>query len=169
MAILDEAKLALRIAAATTDFDSEISGLIDAALADLSLAGLALEDTDEPLLKQAVLTYCKAKFGYDNPDADRFQLSYDLLKAHLTLAEEYTTYCVTFTVISGGLPVYEAYIYIDGVEDPLTTNSQGAAVYRTTDKNIDVDYAVSKTGYATQTGSVYVDTDKAVGVLLVAA
>jgi hypothetical protein len=169
MAILDEAKLALRIAAATTDFDGEITGLINAALADLRLAGLALEDTDEPLLKQAVITYCKAKFGYDNPDADRFQLSYDLLKAHLTLAEDYTTYCVTFTVTSGGLPVDGAYIFIDMVGALLTTNSLGVAAYRTPDKNIDVGYAVSKTGYVTQTGSVYVDADKAVGVALVEA
>jgi hypothetical protein len=168
MAILDEAKLALRIAAATTDFDSEISGLIDAALADLSLAGLAAGDTAKPLIKQAVITYCKGNFGYDNPDADRLRLAYDLLKAHLTLAEDYITYGVTFTVTAGGLPIDEANIFIDRAGASLITNSLGEAVYRTTDKNIDVDYVVSKTGFYTQTGSVYADTDKEVGVELVA-
>lgn len=169
MAILDEAKLALRIAAATTDFDSEISGLIDAALADLSLAGLATGDTAKPLIKQAVITYCKGSFGYDNPDADRLRLAYDLLKAHLTLAEDYITYSITFTVTSGGLPVDDACVFIDRVGASLITNSLGEAVYRITDKNIDVDYVVSKTGYVTQTGSVYVDADEAVGVALIAA
>ncbi|MFX4263120.1 head-tail connector protein [Pelotomaculum propionicicum] len=169
MAILDEVKLALRIAATTTDFDTEITGLINAALADLHLAGLAAGDTTDPLIKQAVITYCKAGFGYDNPDADRLQRSYGLLKAHLTLADDYVTYSVTFTVTSGGLPVGDAYIYIDGVEDPLKTNSLGAAVYRTKEKNIDVGFTVSKSGYVSQTGSVYVDADKAVEVVLVAA
>ena len=167
MAILDEAKLALRIAAATTDFDSEISGLIDAALADLSLAGLAAGDTAKPLIKQAVITYCKGNFGYDNPDADRLRLAYDLLKAHLTLAEDYITYSVTFTVTAGGLPVDDAYVFIDRAGDSLITNSLGEAVYRSVDKNIDVDYVVSKTGFYTQTGSVYADADKEVGVALV--
>ena len=169
MAILDETKLALRIAAATTDFDSEISGLIDAALADLNLAGLAAGDTAKPLIKHAVITYCKGNFGYDNPDADRLRLAYDLLKAHLTLAEDYITYSITFTVTAGGLPVDDANIFIDGVGASLATNSLGEVVYRTTDKNIDVGYAVSKTGYVTQTGSVYVDADTAVGVAMVAA
>lgn len=169
MAILDEVKLALRIAAATTDFDTEITGLINAALADLRLAGLAAEDITDPLIKQAVITYCKAGFGYDNPDADRLQRCYGLLKAHLTLADDYVTYSVTFTVTSGGLPVNETYIYIDVVADPLKTNSLGVAVYRTKEKNIDVDFVVSKAGYISQTGSVYVDTDKEVEVVLVAA
>lgn len=168
MAILDEAKLALRIAAATTDFDSEISGLIDAALADLSLAGLAAGDTTKPLIKQAVITYCKGNFGYDNPDAERLRLAYDLLKAHLTLAEDYITYSITFTVTAGGLPVDDTNIFIDRAGITLVTNSLGVAAYRTVDKNIDVDYVVSKTGYYTVTGSVYADADKEVGVALVA-
>ena len=169
MAILDEAKLALRIAAATTDFDGEITGLIDAALADLSLAGLAAGDTAKPLIKQAVITYCKGNFGYDNPDADRLRLAYDLLKAHLTLAEDYITYSIIFTVTAGGLPVDDANIFIDAVGASLATNSLGEAVYRTKDKNIDVGYTVSKTGYVTQAGYVYVDADKEVEVALVAA
>ena len=169
MSILDDVKTALRIAAATLDFNGEITGLINAALADLRLAGLTTEDTTKPLIKQAVITYCKGNFGYDNPDADRLRLAYDLLKAHLTLAEDYVTFGVTFTVTSGGLPIDDACIFIDRVGASLTTNSLGEAVYRTTDKNIDVGYAVSKTGYVTQTGSVYVDADKAVEVALVEA
>ena len=90
MAILDDVKVALRIAASNTTFDGEIGDLIEAAKDDLQLAGITSDDTTEPLIKRAVITYCKAHFGYDNPDADRFIKSYEMLKMHLTLAEDYT-------------------------------------------------------------------------------
>ena len=72
--------------------DREIQDLIDAAKADLQLSGVhasKLVDTD-PLIKRAVVVYCKAHFGWDNPEADRFAKSYDMLKQHLTLSTEYT-------------------------------------------------------------------------------
>ena len=93
MALLDEAKKAVRISAAQTAFDDEIQGLIDAARADLKLSGVwatKVEDDTDPLIKRAVFVYVKANFGLDNPDAIRFQASYDSIKAHLTLSIEYT-------------------------------------------------------------------------------
>jgi len=90
MAILDDVKVALRIAASNTAFDGEVNDLISAAKDDLQLAGITSDDTTDPLIKRAVITYCKAHFGYDNPDADRFIKSYEMLKMHLTLAEDYT-------------------------------------------------------------------------------
>ena len=92
MAILDDVKVALRIAATTTDFDGEIQDLIDASIADLKLAGVAADkavDTDM-LIKRAITTYCKAHYGYDNPDAERFLESYLMLKRHLALSVDYT-------------------------------------------------------------------------------
>lgn len=96
MAILDNAKTALRISISTTAFDTEVGDLIAAATADLELSGVdplktANLDTDpDPLIKRAVLVYVKANFGYDNPDADRLAEAYCMLKAHLTLSAEYT-------------------------------------------------------------------------------
>lgn len=169
MAIIDDVKVALRVAPATVEFNGEIQGLIDAAEADLQLAGVIPEKVDvaDPLIKRAIVVYCKANFGYDNPDADRLQRAYDLLKMHLTLAEDYVCYAVTFTVTSVGLPVDEAEITIDEVTKE--TNSLGVAVFTTTLKNVDLDYKVSKSGYITVESSVYVDGNKAVGVVLVAA
>jgi len=95
MALLDDVKLALRISSSA--FDSEVQDLIDAAKSDLQLSGVhpdRMEEND-PLIKRAIITYCKAHFGYDNPEAERFQQSYDMLKAHLTLSQEYT-------VVDGG-------------------------------------------------------------------
>lgn len=90
MALLDDVKLALRITSSA--FDPEVQDLIDAAKSDLQLSGVHPDwmDDDDPLIRRAVMVYCKAHFGYDNPEAERFQRSYDMLKAHLTLSQEYT-------------------------------------------------------------------------------
>lgn len=90
MAILDDVKVALRIAASNTTFDGEIGDLIEAAKDDLQLAGITSDDTTDPLIKRAVITYCKAHYGYDNPDAERFLESYLMLKRHLALSVDYT-------------------------------------------------------------------------------
>ena len=87
--MLNDVKDALRVSGTT--MDREIQDLIDAAKADLQLSGVhasKLVDTD-PLIKRAVVVYCKAHFGWDNPEADRFAQSYTMLKQHLALSAEY--------------------------------------------------------------------------------
>ncbi|TCT23388.1 putative phage protein (predicted DNA packaging) [Melghiribacillus thermohalophilus] len=90
MALLDDVKLALRIS--NSAFDNEINDLIEAAKADLILSGVEETrlDVTDPLIKRAIKTYVKAQFGFDNPDAERLQQSYEMLKMHLTLSTEYT-------------------------------------------------------------------------------
>lgn len=92
MAILDDVKVALRIAATTNDFDTEIQDLINAAIADLKMAGVVADKAvdSDALIKRAIVTYCKSHFGYDNPDAERFLESYLMLKRHLVLSVDYT-------------------------------------------------------------------------------
>ena len=90
MALLDEVKLHLRIAG--TAYDGEVQLLIDAAKADLQLSGVDPEKVNaatDPLIKRAIVVYCKAHFGYDNPDAERLERAYAMLKAHLTLSQDY--------------------------------------------------------------------------------
>lgn len=79
--MLDKVKLALRI---TTDaFDSEITGLIEAACADLGVVGVDVETTTaDPLLIRAIITYCRVNFGSPD-DYDRLKASYDEQKAQL--------------------------------------------------------------------------------------
>lgn len=90
--MLATVKKALRVS--TTHFDDEIKDLIDAGKSDLRLAGVFYEypldalDTD-PLIRRAIITYVKSSFGYDNPEAERFQQSYVMLKQHLCLAGDY--------------------------------------------------------------------------------
>jgi hypothetical protein len=86
----DVVRAALRISG-TTLYDSEIDDLIAAAKADLQLAGILaakIVDTD-PLVRRAIVVYCKANFG-SNEDAERLALSYESLKISLALSADYT-------------------------------------------------------------------------------
>lgn len=91
MAMLDDVKTALRLSG--TDLDSEVTDLISAARQDLILSGvlssIATVDTNA-LIKRYIILYVKTHFGWDNPEAERFQSACDTLKRHLTLSEDYT-------------------------------------------------------------------------------
>ena len=87
--MLQAVKLALRI---TTDaFDSELNDLIDAGLIDLNQAGVSNVDTTDPMIKRAVITFCKLNFGQPD-DYDRLKKAYDEQKAQLGMATGYTTW-----------------------------------------------------------------------------
>lgn len=85
--MLSRAKLALRV---TTDaFNSEITGLIEAACADLGVVGVDAESTTtDPLLTRAIITYCRVNFGSPD-DYDRLKASYDEQKAQLITCTGY--------------------------------------------------------------------------------
>ncbi len=88
--MLQDIKTALRVS--HTALDAEITDLIEAARHDLILSGVssvkAQDDTD-PLIKRAITVYVKANFNADDQAAERFQSSYDSLKANLSLAVDY--------------------------------------------------------------------------------
>ncbi len=93
MTLLNELKKRLRISQSITAYDSEIEELAEECQADLALSGVLAEraeDTTDPLIARAIRTYVKANFGYDNPDAEKLQKSYESLKDHLSLSVEYT-------------------------------------------------------------------------------
>lgn len=87
MTMLNKVKLALRV---TTDaFDTEITGLINAAIADLGIVGVdTLITTEDALLTRAIITYCRAHFG-EPEEYDRLKKSYDEQKAQLISATGY--------------------------------------------------------------------------------
>ena len=108
--MLDDVKAILRIS--NSAYDAEINDLIEAAKLDLKLSGVNVnktvtetytpEPTEEnpepepvdvevmdPLIKRAIIVYVKANFGWNNPDAENFQQSFWMLKAHLSLSQEY--------------------------------------------------------------------------------
>ena len=89
--IQTKVKTALRIT--TTAFDDEIDDLIDACLLDLGLAGVVEDDTTDPLIIRAVITYCKVNFGdIDSAEYDRLKASYDEQKGQMGMATGYTNW-----------------------------------------------------------------------------
>lgn len=84
--MLDKVKLALRV---SDDYpQDEIQDLIDAAKLDMKAAGIKAI-ADDALINRAIITYCKAHFGYDNPEAERFEASYVKMKQHMQLYGDY--------------------------------------------------------------------------------
>ncbi len=95
MTLLKDVTVANRITSEDPGISGELSDLINAALLDLKIAGVDIKkvkpDSEEPdaLIKRAVTLYCKAHFGFDNPEADRFERAFIALKQHLCLSEDY--------------------------------------------------------------------------------
>lgn len=84
--MLEDVKLALRITG--NAFDDELTDLIGAAKLDMQNSGVEVIDDTDPLIKRAVITYCKANFG-ENPNMDRFAEAYYYMKIALSLAGDY--------------------------------------------------------------------------------
>lgn len=87
MDILSAVKLALRIT--TTAFDSELYDLINAGMVDLRQAGITNMDTSDPMVRRAIVTFCRLNFGAPD-DYDRLKRSYDEQKAQMGMATGYT-------------------------------------------------------------------------------
>jgi len=87
--MLEKVRKALRIT--NEYFNDELNDLIDAALADMELSGIkANAMTDDKLISRAVTLYSKAQFGLENKESEKYQESYESLKRHLALSEDYT-------------------------------------------------------------------------------
>lgn len=81
--LLSYVKAAMRITASS--YETELTRLIDAACADLGVAGITATSASavlDPILMQAVITYCRVNFG-SPADYDRLKASYDEQKAQL--------------------------------------------------------------------------------------
>ena len=87
--MLEKVKLALRLM--TNAYDTDIQGLIDAAMLDLGIAGVVLPCALDAICERAVITYCKLHFlGLSDNEWDRLKASYDEQKAQLATASGYT-------------------------------------------------------------------------------
>ena len=87
------AKTALRISDNNTAFDSEIENLIEAAKLDMEHAGIdpAVISIGDDLIDRAIILYCKAYFGWDNPDQEKLVDSYTAHVNKIRLTPEYKT------------------------------------------------------------------------------
>ena len=89
VAILSEVKMALRVSNSLTD--DELQSLIDAAKADIAAAGAdqTLLDDTAPLVRQAIIWYCKMAYGLDNADFERYEKSYEKLRDRIALSVKF--------------------------------------------------------------------------------
>ena len=126
MALIDDVKQSLRIT--NIAFNTEISDLILAAKADLNICGILIISETDALIKRAITLYCKANFGYDNPDSAKLQQSYEMLRNHLSLSIDYAYFAVTFTVKNAlAVVIDEVEVTFDG--ETKLTNSLGVAIF----------------------------------------
>lgn len=98
MALLDDVKVACRVT--STAYNTELTDLIDAALADLGITDidpdLLVTTGIMPLIKRAVLTYCKMNFGeLEEGKYDRLKAAYDEQKSQLLMSSTYNTWGVS--------------------------------------------------------------------------
>lgn len=89
--MLEKVKKSLRIM--TNDFNDEITSLISACISDLNIAGVegasvSVDSTDD-LIIQAVVSYCKWRFGQGNAE---WKEIYEIQKAQLKVTTNYTNW-----------------------------------------------------------------------------
>ena len=84
--MLEKVKLAMGI---TVDaYDAELSDLIDAALLDLGIAGVVVQEEDK-MIQRAVITYCRMMF-HSPADFENLRWAYETLKGQMQIATGYT-------------------------------------------------------------------------------
>ena len=95
--MLARVKLALMLS--TTDFDTELTGLIQAAIKDLNIAGVegttVTTDTSDDIVIRAIVTYVCYQFELIHRDQNRaknLKVSYDEQKAQLSMSTGYTVW-----------------------------------------------------------------------------
>ena len=93
MALLDDVRTACRVASLA--YDNELNDLISSALDDLGITNiqksLLVSLNPTPLIKQAVITYCRMNFGFQSEGYyTRLKESYDEQKAQLLMSSEFT-------------------------------------------------------------------------------
>lgn len=89
--LLKTAKQCLSIVETAKMKDKEITMLINAGIADLNRQGIvADEDTENDLVKSAIIMFVKANFGnVDIKEKELAQRTYSLLCSNLGLSGEY--------------------------------------------------------------------------------
>lgn len=84
--MLEKVKLALKIT--TTDFDTELTDMINAAYLDLYIAGVKNIAVADYSIIRAVCTYCRLNWGSPS-NYDDLKRSYDEQKAQLSMSSLY--------------------------------------------------------------------------------
>jgi len=143
MALLDDVRRELSIT--STAKDAVISDLILSAKADLGICGLLTISETDPLIKRAIILYCKANFA-ENEYSARLQMNYEMLRNHLSTSTDYAYFSVTFTVKdSSDVAIGNSEVTFDN--EAKTTNASGVAIFYVRAGN-NYQYTVSAENYS---------------------
>ncbi|MFT9267007.1 head-tail connector protein [Oenococcus sp.] len=92
-AFFDQVKKNLRVMSNDNGINQEIADLIESARNDLYVSQSITKDISSsvtnPLVKQAVVLYCKANFGLDNSDSEKYRAAYEDLAGKLSVASQW--------------------------------------------------------------------------------
>lgn len=172
--LYDSVRDAVRVT--STKYDSEVYGLIGAAVRDMLTKGVSPTwlgsdmDSLPELAKQAVIVYAKANFGFDmdNDEAKRFLAAYEsivctiLNSSHNVVYEQMPLFGVAIVTsidnqIYTGQPVtpaLELAYPVAGVEVTLVEGTDYEVTY---ERNVEVGWAIATaTGIYPFTGEVQV-------------
>lgn len=95
MALIDDVKVALRVATDDAGINAQIADMIEEAKLDLSkTANISADAVAAPdaLVKGAIKCYCAAMWSDDPDEADRLKKCYDDYKAKLAMSSAYGDY-----------------------------------------------------------------------------
>lgn len=87
--MLGDIKLLLRIS--NNVFDEELVDLIAACKRDMERVGINKDKIidDDALIKRAVSLYCKANFGFNNVDGEKYSQAYEALRDSISMFGDY--------------------------------------------------------------------------------
>ena len=91
LTLLQKCKNALGVT--DSEYDDELSDLIDAAKADLGIAGVTKNTVEtDPLIRRAIMTYVSMEFNIAAPEHQALVDRYNVQKAQLQSATGYTVW-----------------------------------------------------------------------------
>lgn len=148
-----------------TDFDAEITDIIEECRLDLQSIGVTSEKTTnetDSLILGAVRSFARWKFGMDTDTANRED--YFLQRDELRRKRDYRAYTITFTVTDGADAIEDAYITFNG--ETKQTNAEGKAIFYYVSAGVNQEYVVSATDYTTQEVDLDVTASASVSVVM---
>lgn len=93
LSLIDDVKSTARITTEDEGIRQEIADLIETAMLDLEITGVDAAKINvmpiDPLIKRAITLYVKANFGYGNPEAEKLQQNYEMLRDKLSMDIDY--------------------------------------------------------------------------------
>lgn len=86
--LITKVKHALRVSTTDVDINAEVADIVDEALEELNRSVESIDQSD-PLILQAVKSYAKAHYGYDE-DAEKWRTRFEQIKSKLGTYSPYT-------------------------------------------------------------------------------